>query len=65
MHLHDYMMCVCICIDFILLCTYCYYCEIVPLIVKCVNKINLLLKESFELYKIDSIVDMVLSLFLK
>ena len=64
-HLSDFMMCIYICIDFILLWTYCYYYEAVPLIVKCVNKINLLLKESFEHYKMDSIVDMVWSLFLK
>ena len=46
------------CINFILLWTYCYYDGTAPVIVKCVNKINLLQKESFELCKMKSIVDM-------
>ena len=43
---------------------FCYCYETTFLIDKCVNKINLLQKNIFELYKIKFIVDMAWSLFL-
>ena len=37
--------------------SFCYYYEIAFLIDKCMNKINLLQKDSFELYKMKFIFD--------
>ena len=50
------MMCICISIKYVFVDLY----ETAPLIDKYVNKMNLLQKDIFELYKMKSIVDMAM-----